>query len=214
MSAKSKSPQIRRSFFAGTRRAVVLGVIVAIATKAEAADVRTAYQTAFEGFLAAARAEGLDLALGPPQCLDFSNLTAPSKAKGDLPLYSCRVDLPCARLTLAGSVSTPQTFALAGHIDPTTCQEARWSGYQHAFASAYLRCDNENGRTAALVTLADRPVRLDDPKQPAPSDPRIEARPEAIAFQAACGAMTGIRRVQTAPGGRNDDIVFKSTITP
>jgi len=214
MSFRSIPISVLQRFVGTVGRVVIAAAISAGAAQAAAGGIPTAYQMAIDNFIEAARAEGIDLAPGPPQCLDFSNLMTGSKANADLPLVSCRVDMPCARLTLAGSSGAPKTFALSGHVDPRTCQEPRWSGYERAFATAYLRCDAGNGRTAALAILADHPVRLDDPNQPTPSDPRIEARPEAVAFQAACGAMTGIRRLQTTSDGRNEDIVLKPAVKP
>ena len=214
MSFPAQSVFFRHPVFGAAISAVFAVASSAGAAPVSAGGVPTAYQTAMDEFFAAARAEGLELAPGTPQCLDFSSLTTASKASGDSLVASCRVELPCARLTLAGLPNIPQTFALSGHVDPVTCQDPRWRDYERAFATAFLRCESEGGRIAALDILADRPVKLDDPSQPAISDPRIESRPEAVAFQAACGAMTAIRRLQTTSDGRNEDIVLKPAVKP
>ena len=173
-----------------------------------------AYQKAIAAFVDAAHSQGIDIAPAPAQCLDFSKLQGQPNPKADAGSVACRLDLPCARLMVAGSSNAPQTFAISSHVDPTICQQPRWEGYQRAFATAFLHCATDDGRAAALKVLADSPLKIDDSTQSPTADPRIETRPEAIAFQAACGAMTGIRRVYAASNGRNEDIVLKPTPQP
>ena len=184
------------------------------AAHAAGSEGSPAYQKAVAAFVDAARAQGVDIAPAPPQCLDFSKIQGQPNPKADAAVISCRLDLPCARLMVAGAPDAPQNFAISSHVDPTICQEARWAGYQRAFMAAFLRCGTVEGRAAALKVLADSPVKTDESPSPGASDPRIEARPEAIAFQAACGAMTAIREVREAPSGRNEDIVLKPTPQP
>ena len=185
-----------------------------MAAHAAGGEGSPAYQKAIALFVDAAHAEGIDVAPAPPQCLDFSKIQAQPNPKADAALVSCRLDLPCARLMVAGAPDAPQTFAITSHVDATICQEPRWAGYQRAFAAAFLHCGSDDGRAAALKVLADSPLKIDDSAQSPTSDPRIEARPEALAFQAACGAMTGIRRVRAASNGRNEDIVLKPVPQP
>ena len=189
-------------------------LVAPTAAHAAGGEGSPAYQKAVAAFVDAARAQGVDIAPAPPQCLDFSKIQGQPNQKADAAVISCRLDLPCARLMVAGAPDAPQTFAISSHVDPTICQVPRWEGYQGAFMAAFLRCDTNEGRTAALKVLADRPVTIDASAQPGAPDPRIETRPEAIAFQAACGAMTAIRDVRAAPSGRDEDIVLKPTPQP
>ena len=189
-------------------------LVASTAALAAGGEGSPAYQRAIAAFIDAAHAQGMDIAPAPPQCLDFSKIRAKPNPQADAGSVSCRLDLPCARLMVAGVPDAPQTFAISSHVDPVICQQPRWEGYQRAFAAAFLHCGTEEGRAVALKVLADRPITIDASAPPGASDPRIEVRPEAIAFQAACGAMTAIRSVRAAPSGRDEDIVLKPTNEP